>query len=220
MLREIHHRVKNNLQIISSLLSLQTGYTKDDETLNVLEESQNRVKSMAIVHEKLYSSENLVKIDFKDYIKDLTDSLFLTYKTKPDKVKLNKNIENIFFNINTAIPCGLIINELVTNSLKHAFPVASGHGPANHRFTGPYTAGHDSSKIQIELHQLKNSLVLIVSDNGVGLPENIDFKNTESLGLRLVNNLVKQLDGTIELDRSEGTKFKIIFKELIYKERI
>ena len=266
LLREIHHRVKNNLQIISSLLSLQTGYTKDNETLNVLEESQNRVKSMAIVHEKLYSSENLVKIDFKDYIKDLTDSLFLTYKTKPDKVKLNKNIENIFFNINTAIPCGLIINELVTNSLKHAFPVtsgygpadgtsadpatvgcrfenenrekcsffgpkikdfegfsipvASGHGPANHRFTGPHTAGHDSSKIQIELHQLKNSLVLIVSDNGVGLPENIDFKNTESLGLRLVNNLVKQLDGTIELDRSEGTKFKIIFKELIYKERI
>ena len=101
-----------------------------------------------------------------------------------------------------------------------SIPVASGHGPANHRFTGPHTAGHDSSKIQIELHQLKNSLVLIVSDNGVGLPENIDFKNTESLGLRLVNNLVKQLDGTIELDRSEGTKFKIIFKELIYKERI
>ena len=265
LLREIHHRVKNNLQIISSLLSLQTGYTKDKEKLNALEESQNRVKSMAIVHEKLYNSENLVKIDFKDYIKDLTDSLFLTYKIKPDKIKLNKKIGNIFFNINTAIPCGLIINELVTNSLKHAFPanyvrrfenekfsipVASGHGPAyrksassandirkfedkissipatygcrhaNHRFVGSQTEDPNSSEIQIELHQLKNILVLIVSDNGAGLPENIDFTNTESLGLRLVNNLVKQLDGTIELDRSEGTKFKITFKELIYKERI
>ncbi|MEN6290735.1 MAG: PAS domain S-box protein, partial [Methanobacterium sp.] len=101
LLREIHHRVKNNLQIISSLLSLQTGYTKDDETRNVLEESQNRVKSMAIVHEKLYSSESLVKIDFKDYIKDLTDSLFLTYKISPYMIKLNKNIDNIFLNVNT-----------------------------------------------------------------------------------------------------------------------
>ncbi|MEL7669648.1 PAS domain S-box protein [Methanobacterium sp.] len=266
LLREIHHRVKNNLQIISSLLSLQTGYTKDYETRNVLEESQNRVKSMAIVHEKLYSSENLVKIDFKDYIKDLTDSLFLTYKISPYMIKLNKNIDNIFLNVNTAIPCGLIINELVTNSLKHAFPVASGHGPANHRFADPanvvrrfedknrekcsflgpkigdfegfsipagyvrgptdeksadpQTAGPNSNEIQIELNQLKNNLVLVVSDNGVGLPENIDFTNTESLGLRLVNNLVRQVDGTIELDKSEGTKFKITFKELKYKKRI
>ena len=235
LLREIHHRVKNNLQIISSLLSLQTGYTKDYEKLNVLEESQNRVKSMAIVHEKLYNSENLVKIDFKDYIKDLTDSLFLTYKIKSYNIKLNKKIDNVFFNINTSIPCGLIINELVTNSLKHAFPaneirrfenekfsipVASGHGPANHRFAGFPTNDLNPNEIRIELHQLKNNLVLIVSDNGAGLPENIDFTNTQTLGLRLVNNLVKQLDGTIELDRSEGTKFKITFKELIYKERI
>ena len=265
LLREIHHRVKNNLQIISSLLSLQTGYTEDYETRNVLEESQNRVKSMAIVHEKLYSSESLVKIDFKDYIKDLTDSLFLTYKISPHMIKLNKNIDNIFFNVNTAIPCGLIINELVTNSLKHAFPVASGHGPANHRFADPattsrrfedekssiptasgrrpanrrfanpsneirrfedeksadpQTSDHNSNEIEIELHQLKNNLVLVVSDNGVGLPENIDFTKTESLGLRLVNNLVKQIDGTIELDKTEGTKFTITFKELRYKKRI
>ncbi|MEN6293198.1 MAG: sensor histidine kinase, partial [Methanobacterium sp.] len=165
----------------------------------------------------------------------------------------------------TAIPCGLIVNELVTNSLKHAFPsneirgfedkkssipVASGHLPANHIFAGPaneirrfedskssipanyvrgpadeksadpHTAGPNSNEIQIELHQLKNNLVLVVSDNGVGLPENIDFTNTESLGLRLVNNLVKQVDGTIELDKAEGTKFKITFKELKYKKRI
>ena len=261
LLREIHHRVKNNLQIISSLLSLQTGYTKDKEKLNALEESQNRVKSMAIVHEKLYNSENLVKIDFKDYIKDLTDSLFLTYKIKPYKIKLNKKIDKVFFNINTSIPCGLIINELVTNSLKHAFPATYGCGPENENREKCSFLGLQNSKfcgsrnevsfnpkiedfegfsdptvsdcgptdeksaspineIQIELHQLKNNLVLIVSDNGAGLPENIDFSNAKTLGLRLVNNLVKQLDGTIELDRSEGTKFKITFKELIYKERI
>jgi two-component sensor histidine kinase len=190
---------------------------------------------MAIVHEKLYSSESLVKIDFKDYIKDLTDSLFLTYKISPHMIKLNKNIDNIFFNVNTAIPCGLIINELVTNSLKHAFPTASGRRPANRRFADPtneirrfedeksadpQTSDHNSNEIEIELHQLKNNLVLVVSDNGVGLPENIDFTNTESLGLRLVNNLVKQIDGTIELDKTEGTKFTITFKELRYKKRI
>ncbi len=211
LLREIHHRVKNNLQIISSLLSLQTSYIKDDETLGVLEESQNRVKSMAMVHEKLYNSENLVKIDFKDYIKDLTDSLFLTYKIYQNGVKLNKKIDNTFFNINTAIPCGLIINELVTNSLKHAFPTVD---PAT------TNAAAASKEIQINLHQSKGNFVLMVSDTGVGLPESVDFRNTESLGLRLVTNLVKQLEGTIELDRSGGTKFKITFKELIYKNRI
>ncbi len=208
LLREIHHRVKNNLQIISSLLSLQKSYIQDDETLDVLEESQNRVKSMAIVHEKLYNSESLVKIDFKDYIKDLTDSLLLTYRISQDMIKLDRNVDTIFFDVNTAIPCGLIINELVTNSLKHAF-------------SKPVTPeSHQNKEINVELHQEKDNFVLIVSDNGSGLPENLDFKNTESLGLRLVNNLVKQLEGTIKLDETEGTKFKIIFKELKYKERI
>ncbi|MGB9978280.1 PAS domain S-box protein [Methanobacterium sp.] len=207
LLREIHHRVKNNLQIIISLLSLQKRYIKDNETRNILEESQNRVKSMAMVHEKLYNSESLVKIDFKEYIKDLTDSLFLTYKISPYVVKLNKKIDNIFFDVNTAIPCGLIINELVTNSLKHAFP----------QTTDPESKNNE---IQIKLLQSQNNFVLIVSDNGLGLPENIDFKSTESLGLRLVNSLVRQLDGDIKIDRTEGTKFKIIFKELTYKERI
>ena len=207
LLREIHHRVKNNLQIISSLLSLQKRYITDNETRNVFEESQNRVKSIAMVHEKLYNSESLVKIDFKDYIKDLTDSLFLTYRVSPAKIKLNKKIDNTFFNINTAIPCGLIINELVTNSLKHAFPQIAGKKCEN-------------NEIQISLQEIQSNFVLIVSDNGIGLPEDVDFKNTESLGLQLVNSLVKQIDGTIELDKSKGTEFKIIFKELKYKERI
>ena len=209
LLREIHHRVKNNLQIISSLLSLQKSYIKDNETLDVLEESQNRVKSMAIVHEKLYNSENLVKICFKDYIKDLANSLFLTYRCSK-RIKLTKNIDNIFFDVNTAIPCGLIINELITNSLKHAFPGSSNSTAKNHR----------NKEINLKLNKINNNFILIVSDNGVGLPENVNFKNTGSLGLRLVNSLVKQLEGTIELDKSEGTNFQITFKELKYKKRI
>ena len=228
LLREIHHRVKNNLQIISSLLSLQTSYTKDNETRNVLEESQNRVKSMAIAHEKLYNSENLVKIDFKDYVNDLTDSLFLTYKINENRIKLNKKIDNIFFDVNTLIPCGLILNELVTNSLKHAFPAIESHDLTNEKFSDPMTVCSEgfselpnkTNEIRIELHQSKNKFMLIVSDNGIGLPKNVDFKDTESLGLKLVTSLIKQLDGTIEIDKTEGTTFRIIFKELKYKERI
>lgn len=237
LLHEIHHRVKNNLQIISSLLSLQSGYIKDDETLKIFKESQNRVMSLAMIHEKLYKSSNLVQIDFTEYVKDLVDKLFYTYKISRNNVQLSINIDNIFFDIETAIPCGLIINELVTNSLKHAFPAnvvrgfedkkssiptASGRGPADGPSADPQICGEKSrnNEIKIELHQAKYNFMLTVSDNGTGLPENIDFKNTESLGLQLVNSLVKQLDGTIELDRSKCTNFKIIFKELEYKERI
>jgi two-component sensor histidine kinase len=202
LLREIHHRVKNNLQIINSLLSLQTRYIKDDDTLNIFKESQNRVRSMAIIHEKLYNSSNLVKIDFEEYVKDLANNLFYTYKINPYNIKLNTDIDNILFDIETAIPCGLIINELVSNCLKHAFN------------------GLNKGKINITLNQIGEEFTLSVSDNGIGLPEDFNFTNTDSLGLLLINNLVKQLDGTIELDKNGGTTFKIIFKELKYKERI
>ena len=137
LLHEIHHRVKNNLQIISSLLSLQSGYIKDDETLKIFKESQNRVMSLAMIHEKLYNSSNLVQIDFAEYVKDLVDKLFYTYKISQNNVQLSITIDNIFFDIETAIPCGLIINELITNSLKHAFPANYVRGPANHRFADP-----------------------------------------------------------------------------------
>ena len=152
-------------------------------------------------------------------------------------IKLNKKIDDIFFDVNTAIPCGLIINELVTNSLKHAFSgvvsqITYGRGSTNDTFVIPTSYRREfendgfsnlyteNKEIKIELHQAKNNFVLIISDSGIGLPKNLNFKNTESLGLRLVNNLVKQLDGTITLDRTGGTTFKIIFKELKYKERI
>ncbi len=142
------------------------------------------------------------KIDFGEYITDLTDSLFYNYRVGPSKIELNKKIDKIFFDVDTAIPCGLIINELITNCLKHAFP------------------GDNNGSIGIELFKRDDNYVLNVNDTGVGFPDDIDFKNTESLGLQLVNNLVNQVDGTIELDGNDGTRFNIIFKELAYKKRV
>ncbi len=375
LLHEVHHRVKNNLQIISSLLSLQSKYIEDDETLKIFKESQNRVMSLAMIHEKLYKSSNFVQIDFAEYIKDLVDNLFYTYKIDRNTVHLNINIKNIFFDIETAIPCGLIINELVTNSLKHAFPVASSHGPANHRFADPATYGcgptdkksadpaneirgfedenrekcsfldlqnskfcgsrneaiensvfdasklknstvsfnpkiksgeteslqiedlqhaktpifrdyktqlrkhqksdilkdldvssipvasgqgpankksaspetesnrfkdlkctnsaentvkpHESfnracmeNEVNIELTEVGDEFILSINDNGIGFPLDLDFANTTSLGLQLVNSLVQQLDGTVTVDKTRGTNFKIIFKKMKYKKRL
>lgn len=217
LLREIHHRVKNNLQIISSLLSLQSSYINDDEALNIFTESQNRVKSMAMIHEKLYKSDCLMKINFGDYVDDLTESLFYNYKISPNMIKMHKKIDNIFFDVNTSIPCGLIINELVTNCLKHAFPwfktSKSLKESSQDLEFGKY-------KVDIELKPDGENYILTIADNGVGFPDDIDFKETDSLGLQLVNNLVEQLDGTITLDRNDGTKFIIVFKETEYEERI
>ena len=202
LLREIHHRVKNNLQIISSLLNLQSRYIKDVDALDVFAESQNRVRSMAIIHEKLYNSESMSEIDFGDYLSDLTESLFYNYHINPSRISLKKNMDEIFFDVDTAIPCGLIVNELITNCLKHAFP------------------DDTKGEICIELFKTDDKYVLNVKDNGVGFPEGIDFKKTKSLGLQLVNNLVSQVEGTIELDGSNGFSFNIIFEELKYKKRV
>ncbi len=202
LITEIHHRVKNNMQIISSLLNLQSQYVEGDElAADVLKESQNRVKSMAMVHEKLYQSTNLTSIEFDGYIKSLVSDLFYTYKLLEDQIKPVIDIEKIKLNMETAIPCGLIINELVSNSLKHAFPEKR------------------KGEIHVSLKTLNNEYELDVSDNGVGFPDGLDFKNTNSLGLQLVRSLVNQVDGKIELEKNHGTKFKITFKELKYKER-
>lgn len=217
LLREIHHRVKNNLQIISSLLSFQSSYVHDHDALDILTESQNRIKTMAMIHEKLYKSRSLVKINFKNYITGLTENLFYIYKISPNMIKLHINIQDVFFDINNAIPCGLIINELVTNCIKHAFPW----------FKTPVSLQVSSKdlefgkyKIDIELIYENGSYVLKVADNGVGFPNNIDFENPDSLGLKLVNNLVEQLDGTITLNNTLGTVFTIAFKENDYEERM
>ncbi|HUS72693.1 MAG TPA: PAS domain S-box protein [Sedimentisphaerales bacterium] len=196
LVSEIHHRVKNNLQVISSLFKLQSEYIRDKPMLEMLKQSQNRIRTMALIHEKLYQSKDLVKIDFADYIRSLTTYLFRLYEVSSDAIALKIEAAEVSLGIDTAIPCGLIISELVSNSLKHAFP-----------------AGKEG-QIRIEFHSDKdNQFTLIVSDNGVGLPKAMDFRKAESLGLQLVNMLTGQLGGAIELDRSDGTTFKITFTE-------
>jgi PAS domain S-box-containing protein len=201
LLKEIHHRVKNNLQIISSLLSLQEVYVQENaKALSVLKESRNRVLSMATIHEMLYQSEDISGINFSNYIERLTTTLFHSYhNTNIPKI----NVDQIYLNIDTSIPLGLIISELVSNSLKYAFP------------------DDKTGDISVYLHSHDEEYELVISDDGIGFPENLDFRNVEStLGLKLINSLVNQLDGSIELDSSHGTKYTIRFKELKYLERI
>lgn len=194
LLREIHHRVKNNLQIISSLLNLQADYLKDNQALEVFQNSQNRIELMALIHEKLYQSEDLARINFADYIQELITNLFSAYTFKPEAIALALNLEDIFLDIDTAVPCGLIVNELVSNALKHAFKLRK------------------SGEICVNLYSIdENKIVLIINDDGIGFPEKIDFKNTESLGLQLVNTLTQQINGDIDLNGSNGSQFKIIF---------
>jgi PAS domain S-box-containing protein len=195
LLKEIHHRVKNNLQVISSMLNLQSAYVKDKQALDLFTESRNRVKSMALIHEKLYQSKDLARIDFGDYVRTLAEDLFHSYRMGPADIKLTIDIEDVLLDIDKALSCGLIINELVSNSLKYAFP--------------PDTAG----QISISLHSDADGIfTLIVSDNGKGVPENIDFRYVKSLGLQLVSLLTEQLDGAIEVEGKGGTSFTISFK--------
>jgi len=194
LLREIHHRVKNNMQIISSLLRLQTRLIKDGRMVEMFKESQNRIRSMALIHEKLYQTEDLSRVNFAEYIRSLMVHLFHTYRINPNIVKMNTEVEDIYLDINRAIPCGLVINELVSNALKHAFPNSK------------------RGEIHIKLYSNKqNKTKLTVSDNGVGLPENINIHEPETLGLQLVNDLVKQVEGKIRLERTKGTTFHIVF---------
>jgi len=195
LLKEIHHRVKNNLQVISSMLSLQSQHIKDKDSLAMFQESQDRIRAMALIHENLYTSEDLSYIDIASYIHSLTRQLITTYSTASSRVGMNIAITDIFLTITTAIPCGLIINELVTNALKHAFP---------HQQKGTITVSMTPST--------KDSLILTVSDTGIGFPKEIDFRNTTTLGMQLVTSLVEQLDGTITLDRRKGTTFTITFR--------
>ncbi len=198
LLREIHHRVKNNLQIISSLLDLQLNRTDDNKTREILIKSRNRVKSMSLIHEQLYGSENLSSIDFSEYIRSLTNDLLYSYKDDSLDISLVMDIDNIVFNIETAIPCGLIINELLSNALKHAFP------------------NLNSGEIQITLHSLDdNWYKLLFSDNGVGLTVDVENPNRTSLGLRLVKSLSMQLDGEMKVDVNNGTTFSIEFKDQV-----
>lgn len=195
LLREIHHRVKNNLQIIISLLKLQSRYIGDEKTRLALQESQNRVMAMSHVHEKLYQSPDLTKIELDSYIRFLGDRQFQFYGMKGTGITFSTQIPGINVDISTAIPVGLIVNELISNSLKHAFPDGR------------------QGEISITIQQQDATLTILYKDNGVGIPADFDWRNAESLGLRLVILLVEQQDGTIELDRSAGTAFMVVVKE-------
>ena len=182
LLKEISHRVKNNLQLVSSLLRYQSATIKDKQAQLVFRESQDRIRSIALIHEKLYESKDLGKIDFADYIRSLTSSLFLSYGASSEVIQLKVQAEDVFLEVDTAIPCALIINELVSNSLQHAFPDGR------------------QGEIRIEIRSGEDQTVLMVSDNGVGFPVDLDLRTAETLGLELVRTLVDQLEGTIELN--------------------
>ncbi|WP_416235745.1 sensor histidine kinase [Nostoc sp. UHCC 0252] len=195
LLKEIYHRVKNNLQVISSLLSLQSAYIKDQDDLVIFKQSQQRIASMALVHEKLYQSQDLAKLNFGEYIQDLVTSLFTAYEVNEDAIALSINIDNqVFLGLDTAIPCSLIIHELVSNSLKYAFP-----------------AGRNGT-IYIEISQSQeNEVTLVVSDDGIGLPANFNFKNIASLGWQLVDALINQISGNINIQGDMGVECRLRF---------
>ncbi|HET8686214.1 MAG TPA: PAS domain S-box protein, partial [Methanosarcina sp.] len=208
--KELHHRIKNNLQVISSLLDLQADLFKgrkiitDSEVLKAFKESIDRVLSIALIHEELYKGKNIDLLNFSQYIKELANNLLLTYRLKID-VSLNFDLEeNIFLDMDTAIPLGIAINEIVSNSFKYAF------------------SGRDKGEIRIKLHKEGNgecytegdkstSYFLSVSDNGIGIPEDLKIEDLDSLGLQLVTSLVDQLDGELQLKRDNGTEFTIQF---------
>ena len=194
LLHEIHHRVKNNMQVISSLLKLQSNNIKDNQIKAVLKESQSRVYALSAVHETLHGSENLSDIELESYLSKITSSIFQTYSTSHDKVTLNTDIEKIPVGINQASPLGLIINELISNSLKYAFP------------------DDRKGEITVSMKKQDEELEFIVRDNGVGMLDGFDWKNSNSLGLKLVRTLAEnQLDGSIDMESNNGTKFTIKF---------
>jgi len=198
MLQEIHHRVKNNLQVICSLLNLQSRYLKEEKTVKAFKETQNRVKSMALVHEQLYQSSNLSEIVLSDYIKQLTVNLFRAYSISSD-IKCNLEVEDFNLDLDTAVPCGLIINEIITNAIKYAFD--------------------STPKAEILIQATsdeENNLVLMIEDNGIGLKPDYDLETSKSLGLRLVKNLTEQLQGNYKIttEPNIGTKFEFTFNRI------
>ena len=216
-IKEIHHRIKNNLQVISSLLSLQAEKFSDTKMLEAFRESQNRVASMALIHEELYEGDKIDTFDFAAYIHKLTSHLFSSYNVNNNNnVSLKLDIGQIYLNMDPAIPLGIIVNELVSNALKHAFPAGS-EGEIYISLSKAETPAtkHDISDSD-SCYMEKNSFnyVLTVADNGKGIPEEIEFQNADSLGLQLVNILVEQLDGCMELKRNHGTEFIIWFNNM------
>ena len=195
LLKEIHHRVKNNMQIVSSLLSLQAGFLNNEKLQEVFTESRNRIKVLALVHEYLYKSKELTKINFADYINDLVNNLFIAYRVDLGRHKLIMAFDNIDFDIDTSINLGIIINELVTNSIKHAFS----------------SRNNSENIVRIILKKENDNIDLTISDNGIGIDDKINLTNSDSLGLQLVKTLVAQLEGTINIKGHNGVEYRINF---------
>jgi PAS domain S-box-containing protein len=193
LLQEVHHRVKNNLQVISSILNLQSSYVEDETTLEVLRESQQRIKSMSFIHETIYRTADFSKLEFTDYIKTIANNLIQSYHTRDVAVEFVSDMDLVYLNLDQSIPCGLILNELVSNALKYAFK------------------GRKKGRLEIQLHETNGEITLLVKDDGVGLSENFNYEKTNSLGIQLVYTLIEQLDGTIDVTNKNGAAFLIKF---------
>jgi two-component sensor histidine kinase len=194
LLKEVHHRVKNNLQVVSSMINLQADRVKNAVAVDALKDTQNRVRSMALLHEMLYQSHNLSRVDFAAYIESLCAHLFRAITTDPGRVCLERHVDVVELNLEQAVPCGLIISELVSNALKYAFPE------------------NRAGRITIELRaQAGQTIDLTVADDGVGLPDHVTLGQTTTLGLQLVSILVSQLNGTLVVEREKGSIFHLLF---------
>jgi PAS domain S-box-containing protein len=193
LIKEVHHRVKNNLQVISSIFNLQNAYSKNEGIKEVLKESQNRIKSMAYIHESLYKSSQLGKIDFEEYVSKLCNNLIRSYAIRDNQISLLTETEKVLLHLDQAIPCGLMVNEIISNSLKHAFPA------------------HGRGIIAINLRCRKNRVKLRLSDDGIGIPANILRGETNTLGMQLIETLVEQIRGELKIDTEMGSSFELEF---------
>ncbi|WP_424357411.1 histidine kinase dimerization/phosphoacceptor domain -containing protein [Methanocella sp. MCL-LM] len=196
LLKEIHHRVKNNMQIISSMLGLQSTLMSNKELNDILKDSQNRIKSMALIHEKLYQSENMACISIKDYVDSLVKNLYNSYGISVDRINIEKDIDDFTFSIDTSIPLGLIINEIISNSFKHAFPDGR------------------KGKISITIKKGENgNFRMEITDDGVGFKEDVDIKNTRTLGMNLIFALTEQINAEIKIEKENGVRYEVIFPD-------